>query len=304
MKNKLARYGKVACISLALIATERFCHKKTRGFRPHKIYSSFSFDPSFELEKLTFEKKELVQRVLSQPFTYLGDGGQGYSFVSQDGNYVLKFFKLHHVTVYDVIRNLSLPGALGVLKDEWIAGRDKDKERMLSSCKIAYERLPKETGMLYAHINQTTNEHPTITLYDAIGAVHHIDLDKAVFALQKKATLAFTHLKEDLLQKDEIAAKGAIDDFLYFVTQRSKKGVEDRDSGLKRNFGYIDGHLMEIDVGSFVLNEDIASGIMLRNEVAKKGEDLRILLAEKYPELLPYYDARLYQLTASIEASL
>lgn len=294
----IPRWIKTILILSLIVGVERFCHKKTRGFRPHKIYSHFPYEESFAIAPLEKDSKEKINTILSQPFSFLGDGGQGYSFVSQDGQYVLKLFKLHHVRVPSFVKSIAPYLPFGGHLQDWIKERDKDKERMLSSCKIAYDYLAKETAIVYAHINASSDHLPSVTLYDAIGAIHHIDMDRAVFALQRKADLAFTHLKQDLSRHDEKAAKAAIDDFLTFLAERCQKGVEDRDTGLKRNFGYLDGKLMEIDVGSFVLNPSLTEKEALYSEVAKKGEDLRFLLEEQYPEMLPYYEARLISVTS------
>jgi hypothetical protein len=290
INTKLQTTLKVFFTIAFLIATERFCHKKTRGFRDHKVLSTFAFDSRYSIASC-MEDKEL-HTLLSQPFYFLGDGGQGYSFVSEDGNYVLKFFKLHHVRVPSWLRSCNL-GPLEGIKKRFIAERDKDKERMLTSCKIAATTLQELTAAVFAHINTTDGTMPRITLYDAIGAIHSIDLNKAVFAIQRKAELAFTHLKKDIENHNEVAVKKVIDDFLTFLQKRCELGVEDRDTGLKRNFGYLDGRLMEIDMGSFVENKGLIDPHLMKDEIARKGQDLRAPLSERYPSMLPYYDQSL-----------
>lgn len=274
-------------------AVERFCHHQTRGFRPHKVLSNFSHDPRYDLSSLSEEQKLLANEILEQHFYFLGDGGQGYSFLSEDGRYVLKLFKLHHMRTAKVLSKLPLFGPLKTATNNFIDERERNHTKIFSSCKIAMEDFQEETGLIFLHLNTTSHEYPSVSITDAIGITHKIDLDKAAFALQKKATVAFTNLKQAMIHKDEAAIKEAISSFVSFVAKRCQKGIEDLDAGFKRNYGIINGQLIEIDVGSFTKNPSLRDPKQTKQEILKKTEGLRRSLATIYPEMIPFFEQSL-----------
>lgn len=303
MKKKLFLTLKTIVFLTLFITVERFCHHKTVGFRVHKIESHFPYDERYAVNAPTDEQKEEVQKILSQRFTFLGDGGQGYSFLSEDGEYVLKFFKLHHMRVPTLFTKLPLFGPLKKAQQDFITYREKNHEKIFGSCRIAYEKLKEETGLVYLHLNKTQDEHPTVMVVDPIGIAHPVALDKTAFALQKKAHVAFRHVKQAMLSKDEKAVKTTIDNFVSFVGKRCQKGVEDLDAGFKRNYGMIGDKLIEIDIGSFCQNDALKSAERMKEEILKKTEGLRRSLAARYPEMLPYLDKTLAEVCTKLGLS-
>lgn len=293
MKKKLILPCKIALFLTLFVGAERFSHHRTKGFRVHKIQSHFPYEERYAVSAPSSQEKEEMQKILSQRFTFLGDGGQGYSFLSEDGQYVLKFFKLHHMRVPSVLINLPLFGPLKKAKQDFITYRQKNHEKIFGSCKIAYEELKEETGLIYLHLNRTQQEHPTVLVVDPIGIAHPVALDKTAFALQKKAHMAFRQVRQDMLSKDERAVKAIIENFVFFVATRCQRGVEDLDAGFKRNYGMVKDTLIEIDIGSFCKNDALKGSLRMKEEILKKTEGLRRSLAARYPEMLPYFEKTL-----------
>src|SRR5437868_3279127 len=85
----LSSLSKILLSLLLLYGVERFCHKQTDGFSIYNISSNLSFREEWEIPQETTEAKI----ILAQPFYYLGKGAQSYVFESEDGNFVLKFFR-------------------------------------------------------------------------------------------------------------------------------------------------------------------------------------------------------------------
>ena len=274
---------------VAIVAVERFCHHKTKGFRDHKIYSSFPNEERFDRDT-ALELTEEANHILSQNFYFLGDGGQGYSFVSEDGSFVLKLFKVHHMRVPNILEKLPLFGILEEQKQKFILFRKQNKEKIFGSCKVAFDHFKEETGLIYLHLNPTNEKHPIVTIFDAIGAKHHIQLDKAPFALQYKAELAFTDLKANLIAQEDDKIEKSIDSFTKFISLRSQKGIEDLDLGLKRNYGFLNDQFIEIDIGSFRYNDKLINPQYARTEMLKKTEGLRKIVEIHYKEKIPYLD--------------
>ncbi len=61
--------------------------------------------------------------LFTQRFTYLAKGGQCYAFISEDGRYILKFFRKNSVLL-----------------------------QTYASAQLAAETLGKETGLLHSHL--------------------------------------------------------------------------------------------------------------------------------------------------------
>src|SRR5271166_494426 len=122
---------------LLFLSVERFCHRQTEGFRLQKIASQLPYRADWA----TPPASKAIQTLLSQPYRFLGSGGQCYAFVSQDGTAVIKFFKHHHMR----------PSRLLLPKQK--QQRKERLENLFSSFKIANDLLKEETALLFLHLN-------------------------------------------------------------------------------------------------------------------------------------------------------
>ncbi|MFI5335070.1 MAG: hypothetical protein ACHQT8_07955, partial [Chlamydiales bacterium] len=156
----------------SFIALERFCHTQTRGFSLQNIYPA---------DKLPLGSGCGILPDCSQPFTFLDSGLEFYAFLSADKQHVLKFFKQHHVKQADFLAKCSpLFNNLKREKRERLKGS-------FASCKIAFEELQEETGLLYLHLAKTDENLPIVTLIDKLGIAHRVALDELPFLAQKRA---------------------------------------------------------------------------------------------------------------------
>ncbi|MBI3237041.1 MAG: hypothetical protein HYZ48_05010, partial [Chlamydiales bacterium] len=97
----------VVCVAVfaGIVLLQRFCHKQTDGFSRYKICSDLSFHPEWETPPPDVD----LSCILDQPFHYLTKGAQSYVFVSADDRYVLKFFRIYHLTAPVWVKNLYWP---------------------------------------------------------------------------------------------------------------------------------------------------------------------------------------------------
>ena len=205
------------------VGTERFCHHVTDGFAEVKIRSSYAYHPEWEPS----EYPQLDDAVLDQPYRYLGKGAQCYAFLSEDGNYVIKFFRHDHL-------------------------RRKGKVfRDFASYKIAFDAMRAETGLLYLHLNKTKTMGKTLTFFDKIGVRHQVNLDEMEFLVQRKAELALPTLKQWLQAGEVEKAKEGISSLVHLVRERCKKGIFDKDPDFRTNFGFTAMGAMQLDAGRF-----------------------------------------------------
>src|SRR5262245_6760863 len=74
-----------------------FCYRNP-GFSMDKITSRLGYNRSWEVEPPSEKQREfIVQKVLPQNYYYFASGSQCYAFISEDREYILKFFKMQHL---------------------------------------------------------------------------------------------------------------------------------------------------------------------------------------------------------------
>lgn len=287
MKNFLIKKAaKILLFLVSFICIERFCHGITQGFRPHKICSNLSFNPAYE----TAPAEEEIKAYFSQPFYFLGSGGQCYAFISQDQKTILKVFKHHHMRPESYLNWIYLPSFLEPLRHKIIHERKERLHTIFLSCKLAYDRFKEHTGLLYLHLNKTHIFHQTITLVDNIGIAHPIDLDSLEFALQKTATLAYPKIDQCMKEGDQEAAKRCLKSLIELIVARSKAGLADRDPIVKRNFGFIGEKAIEIDLGSFYEDPLLTQAPAYKRELFCETLKLKSRVQKRYPELFPFLE--------------
>ncbi len=188
------------------------CDQATWGFTVARLQSHFD---------LGLPNRGNPHPYLKQKYYLADQGGQSYVFFSEDGNYVLKFFK-----------DMPRP---------WLPFRSYQKKkrgklkRTLHGYLLAYERMREETGLLCIHFKPSQTHLPT-RLIDRLHIENSIDLSSVFFVIQKKATLGT--ISDDELQ-----------DLLF---TRMAVGIDDHDLRHHRNIGWVDNHPIILDPGRFV----------------------------------------------------
>ena len=247
---------------------------RPKGFTLKKVLSRHQNEPRWEVSLP--QQMDEIQRILTQPYSYLGSGNHCYAFVSRDGRYVLKFFKQKHMRTQSILSKRRL------------RRRRRERVESFTSYKIAYEELQEETGVLYLHLNKTVDILPTLTLFDQHGNLLTLPLDEMEFLIQKRATLAFDYLESLFDQKEQLLS--AVDSLLRLVAVRSQRGIYDKDLQFYKNFGFCEGQAIEVDIGEF--NLDHPPKEMLE-EVGELSLQIRDFIHENAAELLSDVEARI-----------
>lgn len=175
----------------------------------------FRLTDDFRLANITYEQpprpewdvtpeKEL-KIILQQPFTYIGKGSQSYAFASEDGHYVLKFFKYKHLRPHWLVDALSPLPYFNAYRQKQIKRKQRKLEHLFAGYHLAWSSLRDESGLIFIHLNQTQGLYPTATLYDKIGLKRSVPLDSVVFIVQKKAQTT-RQLLDALLTKGDLPA--------------------------------------------------------------------------------------------------
>lgn len=274
----------------------RLCKQGTRGFEVLLMDLHVPQDSRLESFFVSSPDKEALNYLFEHPFRFLGKGGQSYAFISEDGKVVLKFFKKKHFLPDRVVEAVSslLPNGLRRYRQKLLKTRKETFFNVFESCKIAQEKLFRETGLIYVHLTPTQGVWPKVELIDNLGISHWVDLDTTSFVVQKKADLIFDKIQEQFNQGDIEGVKRSIRSLFALISRRSFLGILDHDNnGLKRNYGYIGEEAVCIDVGGLEWDESLKERERAQQELRKKTEKLFQWIAEFHPEILPYCEERI-----------
>lgn len=296
-ENRLFRFFVLALIAgVSFYYLAVFCNRETDSFSIVRIHSDLPFNPEWETTPLSAQKKEEVLTALDQKFSYLGCGGQCFAFASEDGNYVIKFFKHKIRAPYSFFLKMALPGPLEKKRLGKLNKALYKLHRDFNSYKIAYEDLQDETGLLYIHLNKGTSLNQKVTIIDKIGIAHQIPLDEVEFVVQKRGQLAYSYIENLMEQGDDLGARAALHSILDIIICRCKKGVYDEDAKIHRNLGFVGAKPIFIDVGRFTRDPERTQPLVYKNDVRIITKRLRAWLEESHPQLTLILDEELHEI--------
>ncbi|MBS0649211.1 MAG: hypothetical protein JSS10_08320 [Verrucomicrobia bacterium] len=228
-----------------------------------------------------------LSALLSQSFTYLGEGHQCLAFVSEDQQYVLKFPLLrphpspwwHKLPFY--ARKHQHLHAHRIYKK-----LKKDSVRYF----LALDTLKAETGLVYVHLNRTSILNTKVQITDKEGLQHIIDLDQVEFLLQKKAQLVYPALQAWMNQGQIHQAKEGLFNLVQLLYKRLEKGVDDPEQNLEGNFGFIGTEAIQIDLGHLRKKKQPTNPVIEKKKIENLLAPLKQQLAADYPQLSQYLE--------------
>src|ERR1700733_951950 len=134
--------GKRIFTLVLLLAAGAFSYQKftsVEGFSEDKISSSLPVHPQWTIP-VPAESMQ-IKEILGSRFKFLGEGAQAFAFESQDGKYVLKFFKMRRFS----------PSTTDYLCPHVVRRRLKNLRWVFNGYKIAYENFRQDTGLVFIH---------------------------------------------------------------------------------------------------------------------------------------------------------
>jgi hypothetical protein len=274
----------LAAVLFGVIA-KQFCYKKTDGFALCKILSSLSFNEEWVPTSPPIVEQAELFHIFNQPFHYLAKGAQSYVFASEDGQTVIKFFRIYHLRPPVWLTALSLPPALQPFKVGKMIAKRRELNKDFLSYKLAFEEMREETGLIYLHLNKTDHLKQRLKIYDKIGIGYELDLDTMEFLVQKRATLVYPAIDALMRSEGLHAAKGAISSLVALLRARCEKGIFDKDPDLNTNFGFLAKCAVQIDIGRFDRMRGGTSPAKHRDEILRITDHFRQWLDVKYPAL-------------------
>ena len=198
--------------------------------------------------------------ILSQKFTFLGEGAQAIAFQSEDEKYVLKLFKMRRFT----------PSFTDQLCPHVVRRRLRNLHWVFNGYKNAYQDLRTDTGLVWIHLAKTKNLHQTLTLLDQDGNEHLIDADATEFVIQEKAELIFDHLSRLQREGKTSDVKKAIASIYVLVQHRIDMGYADRDKAVSNNYGFVGDRPIQLDTGRLYKGHKAGKLEHIQNRIEKQ----------------------------------
>jgi hypothetical protein len=174
-------------LTIATFVGGRLYYYLTDDFRIGNISSNYAPRSEWEIPPLTLPEKSVLATILQQKFTYIGKGVQSYAFSSEDGQYVIKFFKFKHLKPSPVIAWLPAWAPFENFRNKKKEHLKRKLDGVFEGYHLAYMQHRPESGLVFLHINPTKDLFPTLTVSDKMGRSHPIELDKVPFLIQLKA---------------------------------------------------------------------------------------------------------------------
>jgi hypothetical protein len=219
-----------------------------KPYRLSKSNIELPFHSEWEIS-LSQEKKSEINSILSQKFTYLGKGFQSYAFLSNDGNYVLKLFRLDHCKLKQGGLLLDFLKQKVGKKVRFTKEPYSRAEGIFKASKITFDLLPEETGLIFVHLNPRPSDWPILNVRDYLGFTHLVDPSTTRFVLQKKAVKMFPALYR-ALREDRKSFYRMIASFSSLLDVFEIRGVGVEDAKMPSNFGFLGEQAIQIDFAS------------------------------------------------------
>ncbi len=273
--NSIALMLVVSAPFFCLMCGLYLCFQST-GFNVDKVSSKLAYNQEWEIPAPSREERDqLIHEIFPQTYYYLGSGGQCYAFISEDRQYVLKFFKMQNLSSAGGMRSFPF-NLMDRLRSRSRHDNQLLFERVFASYLDAYSSLKAETGLLYVHLNKTTDLKAKVALIGVDGKKHLIDLDATEFVVQRRAEKIFDRLSALKGYEHGEEAKQLIRSFFQLIASRAQKGFTDPKLSIRNNFGFVGTQAVQFDCGTLARDSSMKYPYNFRKEI--------LFVAERFDE--------------------
>jgi len=280
----MIRFLIIVCFfSVSCSRTQGFSLKKITSRTPTKIES-------------VGPELETIQSIFSQPLYYVGSGNHTYAFATFDQSHIVKFFKQNHFNSYCWLDYLPLPDKLNPKRRQRRQKKANSRCDTFQSLEIAFNHLKEQTGLVYMHLNRSDNIQRKVKLIYSDDRQPVCNIDDMEFIIQKRATVGFEYVDNLLKAGDKNQAVGSLIAYLKLIRTRCEKGLGDQDLQFYKNFGFIDGRPVEIDIGDFFILPNMQDPQQWVQEVKNASYELIAYIERTCPDLLDTFQSRLEEL--------
>jgi hypothetical protein len=280
-------YFKVIIFSCVMFfAFLGFIDWRKDGFYLSKISSDKEVLCEKQCLYLSQEEKLQLDKILDQKFFYLSKGRQSFVFLSEDGEYVIKFFNKHHYLFPKWLKRLHLPAFLEEWKARKIHNRKKRKHTTFYSYQLAFQKLKEQTGLVYIHFQKEPIFSKPLEIEDRTHKSFLVNLNALEFVIQKKVILLTEEIRNFQKEKNIFAVEKLLSQFLENIYQRCEKKIVDQDLDAPINYGTMEGNVMVFDAGRFSQHSEG----FFSQEMRKSVESFRVWLEKNAKEHVRFFD--------------
>lgn len=252
--------------------------------------NTFPVTDEWKTTQFSSSQLEQISKICSQTFIYLGKGSQAYAFISEDDQYVLKFFKCYHLQPAKWLEIMSFPGKYEDWRKMAIGRRQKKIDDTLHSYKLTDANLRNESALIALQILPSSYFSQNVLIIDKLGRKHNVNLADYGFVLQRKVDLIYPKLEKWIRANNMNKAKRSLESLIALMVHRSKKGIQDSDPDVHKNAGLMGTRAVFIDIGSFHYNPDAVKEEVFAQDLKKITNKLKIWLTNQNPALANYLD--------------
>lgn len=275
---------KLLLMALLMFVGARIYYRATDDFRISNISYSMTPRPEWNIAPLTQNEQETLNQIFSQEFTYIGKGAQSYAFVSNDDQYVIKFFKFKHLKPSWFINSLPAVWPLKQFKETQQYKKNRKLLSVFNGYRLSYELHRPETGLLYIHLNNSDDLNKTVVVKDKIGMKRTIHLDEVNFVVQRKVETSRKVIFGDLARNDLNKAKAHIRSLLDLYRSEYAKGIYDHDHGVMHNTGFAGDQPIHLDVGKMYRDENIHKKEYALQDLTIVAKKIAARIQEEFPK--------------------
>lgn len=279
----------------AAVFVSKFARDCTDTFTIPAIRSNRPFNPQNEARPLTREEQEEVRSALSQSYHYFGCGGQAYAFFSEDGKYVVKFFKQRLFKPNWLLNHFPLPSFLHRYRAKKNFARLDKLRRDFFSYRISFDTLQSITGVIYCHLNPTDTLHTKLEIIDSLHIHHNLNLDDYDFVVQKRAERVYDQIDKWISEGNLEAAKQGIGSVFTLISNRALQGYRDRDPNIRTNCGFIENRAVKIDVGRFVKEESMKTPKRHNEDLIRITAPFEQWVRDNHPQLIDSFENQMQE---------
>lgn len=254
---------------LCLLGLGHLYYALTGDFHAGDLLARLTVTDDNVQDRLSQEDQGQIERLLRQPFRYLGHGHQTYAFVSQDGKYVLKLFKKDYLARTWMVHVVPPIGPFRSLFWHQGASKEARTAKLLKGYRDAFLHARENSGLLYFRAGVGSVGPQDIVLVDGLGFQQVLPLQDYVFAVQVKAVIARKELSRLLSTGDVEAAKERVRQLFDLYRSDYRNGVYDNDHNLLDNAGFIKDRAVRLDVGKVVWDPENIDDAFIRQDLEK-----------------------------------
>lgn len=274
----------VLIIAIASFLLARIYFTLTDDFRLSNITYFMPYEKSWEVPAPSPAEEQTIKQILQQPFRYLGKGAQSYAFESEDGKYILKFFKFKHLRPSPFLDALPSFGWLKTYKEKQAARKERKLFGVFNSYKLAYDVDKAESGLIFIQLNTENNPQRYVKLIDKIGIKHVIGLQHYPFILQYRGETLRTVIKQLLSKGDVPTATLRLEQILELYATEYRKGIYDHDHGVMQNTGFIQDKPLHLDVGKLLRDESVRDPRRAKQDALLVVAKMKEWVNKNYPQ--------------------